>query len=74
MGVIIIFLLSLCFSLIVMYESVSVAAFAYDIYLLVTRSVDGECGTNFVSYVYYGPTLSVYCVSVVILEVDQLKE
>ena len=42
-------ILFLGFSLVVMYEVVSIAAFAYDIYLLVTKSVDSKCGTDFVS-------------------------
>lgn len=34
----------------VMYELVSLAVFAYDIYFLVTKSVDHQCGTNFRSH------------------------
>ena len=41
-----------CFSLAVMYELVSLAVFAYDIYFLVTKSVDHQCGTNFVSFLF----------------------
>ncbi len=31
-----------------MYELVSLTVFAYDIYFLVTKSVDHQCGTQFV--------------------------